>query len=56
MDVSICSGRGIGDNWQVGVKGSGKCLLNHSLVVEVKRKEDGFGDVKAHEVEGSHIS
>ena len=41
---------------ELDFEGSGKCLLNHSLVVEVKRKEDGFGDVKAHEVEGSHIS
>ena len=32
MDVSICSGRGIGDNWQVGVKGSAQAQLSHFIV------------------------
>ena len=32
MDVSICSGRGIGDNWQVGVKGSAQAQLSYFIV------------------------
>ena len=32
VDVSICSGRGIGDNWQVGVKGSALAQLSHFIV------------------------
>ena len=32
VDVSICSGRGIGDNWQVGVKGSAQAQLSYFIV------------------------
>ena len=33
VDVSICSGRGIGDNWQVGVKGSAQAQLSYLYIV-----------------------